>query len=416
METFPIYLFIFIVFLNRYVFGFYLTVIRRKSIDETIEGFEPTVTVVVPLFNEGRSIYDTIKALAALEYPGEKLSITIVDDCSTDDSYTWACRAAEECNTVLGGPHIRVLRNPTNMGKRKGINYAVREATAEIIGSVDSDVIIYPTALKELVARFVDDTIAAVGGRVHVSNPNQNWLTRLQTIKYYFGQEHLKNLERGLRSVMCLSGCLTAYRRTVLMELEPILENRNLMGVPIKYGEDRFLTHQIVKHGYRTVMTMKAMCFTKAAHTLQGYFNQQLRWKRSNIVDFVVGVGHAWTLHPLLCLQYLSMLLLLIVYPFVIISHVTRGDFFDLAMFHVAVIALFSLVYYFAPSVRALPPWLRVHPIAFLPMAVLMPVAYLLLTPLGMFTLDSSSWETRGHAGSPTGNEHIAPVAAGGSK
>ena len=48
---------------------------------------------------------------------------------------------------------------------------------------------------------------------------------------------------------------------------------------------------------------------------------------------------------------------------------------------------------------RALPPWLRVHPIAFLPMAVLMPVAYLLLTPLGLFTLDSSSWETRGHQG-----------------
>jgi hypothetical protein len=51
--------------------------------------------------------------------------------------------------------------------------------------------------------------------------------------------------------------------------------------------------------------------------------------------------------------------------------------------------------------VRALPPWLRVHPIAFLPMAVLMPVAYLLLTPLGLFTLDSSSWETRGHQGAP---------------
>mgnify|MGYP001405880410 CR=1 FL=1 len=72
METFPIFLFIFIVFLNRYVFGFYLTVLRKKKLDETIEGYEPTVTVVVPLFNEGRSIYDTIKALAALEYPAEK--------------------------------------------------------------------------------------------------------------------------------------------------------------------------------------------------------------------------------------------------------------------------------------------------------------------------------------------------------
>jgi len=400
VESFPIYLFIFIVFLNRYVFGFYLTVVRRKKIDETIEGFEPTVTVVVPLYNEGKSIYDTIVSLVKLDYPSNKLEITVVDDCSTDDSYEWACKAARDLS-LTGGASVRVLRNPHNMGKRKGINYAVRESRAEIIVSVDSDVIIFPTALRELVARFVGPEIAAVGGRVHVSNPNENWLTRLQTIKYYFGQEHLKNLERGLRSVMCLSGCLTAYRRHVLMELEPILENRNILGISIKYGEDRFLTHQIVKRGYRTVMTMKAMCFTKAATTMKGYFNQQLRWKRSNIVDFIVGIGHAWQLHPLLCLQYLSMLLLLLVYPFVIITHVQTGAFFQLAMFHVAVIAGFSLVYYFAPSVRALPPWLRVHPISFLPMAVMMPVAYLLLTPLGLFTLDSSSWETRGHGGAP---------------
>jgi len=146
---------------------------------------------------------------------------------------------------------------------------------------------------------------------------------------------------------------------------------------------------------------MDAMCFTKAPTTLKGYFNQQLRWKRSNIVDFVVGIGHAWKLHPLLCVQYLSMLMLLVAYPFVIATHVLAGDFFQLACIHLGVIALFSLVYQFAPSVRRLPPWLRVHPISFLPMAVLMPVAYLLMTPLGMFTLDSSSWETRGHQASP---------------
>lgn len=399
----PVFLFIFIVFLNRYVFGFYLTLVRGKRLDETIEGYEPTITVVVPLFNEGRSIYDTIKSLVALDYPAEKLQVTIVDDCSTDDSYEWAMKGAAEF------PNVRVLRNPYNMGKRKGINHAVRESTSEIIVSVDSDVIVFPTALRELVARFTSPQIAAVGGRVHVSNPNQNWLTRLQTIKYYFGQEHLKNLERGLDQVMCLSGCLTAYRRHVLMELEPILEDRNILGVPIKYGEDRFLTHMIVRHGYKTRMTMKAMCFTKAAATFDAYFNQQLRWKRSNIVDFLVGVLHAWKLHPLLCLQYLSMFMLLLVYPFIIVTHVQRGDFLELATFHLMVIAGFSMVYYFAPSVRALPPWLRVHPVAFLPMAVLMPVAYLLLTPLGLFTLDSSSWQTRGHQGSAAPTPGVAP-------
>ncbi len=403
VSTFPIYLFIFIVFLNRYVFGLYLALVRGKKLDQTIEGYEPTITVVVPLFNEGRSIYDTIVSLVKLDYPQHKLQITVVDDCSTDDSYEWAQKAAAEY------PNVRVLRNPVNMGKRKGINHAVRESTAEIIVSVDSDVIVYPTALRELVARFTGPEIAAVGGRIHVSNPNENWLTRLQTIKYYFGQEHLKNLERSIDQVMCLSGCLTAYRRHVLMELEPILENRNILGIPIKYGEDRFLTHMIVRHGYKTRLTMKAMCFTKAATTPTAYFNQQLRWKRSNIVDFMVGVVHAWKLHPLLCLQYLSMFMLLLIYPFIIIQHVQRGDFFELVAFHLMVIAGFSVIYYFAPSVRALPPWLRVHPIAFLPMAVLMPVAYLMLTPLGLFTLDSSSWQTRGHQGSPANPSPASP-------
>ena len=397
MTSFPIYLFIFIVFLNRYVFGLYLTLLRGKKLDQKIDGYEPMITIVVPLFNEGRSIYDTIKSLVDLDYPAAKLEITVVDDCSTDDSCEWACKAAAEF------PNVRVLRNEVNMGKRKGINAAVRASRAEVIVSVDSDVIVYPTALRELVARFTGPEIAAVGGRVHVSNPNDNWLSKLQTIKYYFGQEHLKNLERALDQVMCLSGCLTAYRRTVLLELEPVLEHRNILGIPIKYGEDRFLTHQIVKLGYKTRLTMDAICFTKAATNLKAYFNQQLRWKRSNIVDFMVGLGDAWRLHPLLCLQYLSMLLLVLVYPFVIVDHVMNGKFFELASFHVVLIGGFALVYHFAPSVRALPPWLRVHPIAFLPMAVLMPVAYLLLTPLGLFTLDSSSWETRGHQGAPQG-------------
>jgi cellulose synthase/poly-beta-1,6-N-acetylglucosamine synthase-like glycosyltransferase len=384
-------LFIFILFLNRYVFGLYLRLARGKKADDKIEGYEPTVTIVVPLFNEGRSIYETIKSFDRLDYPKHKLTVVIVDDCSTDDSYEWACKGAQEYDNV------RVMQNPHNMGKRRGINRAVREATSEIIISIDSDVIVYPTAVRELVSRFTSPEIAAVGGRIHVSNPNDNWLTKLQTIKYFFGQEYLKNLERGLEQVMCLSGCLTAYRRHVLMELEPLLENRNLLGISIKYGEDRYLTHQIVRRGYKTRMTMDAMCFTKAPRRLRDYFNQQLRWKRSNIVDYIVGVGHAWKLHPLLTIHYLTMVLLLLVYPFIIIRHVLEGEFIGLALFHMQVIGLFGLIYYLSPSTRRLPPYLRVHPLAFLPMTVLMPVAYVLLTPLGLFTLDSSSWETRGH-------------------
>jgi len=158
----------------------------------------------------------------------------------------------------------------------------------------------------------------------------------------------------------------------VLIELEPILEDRNLLGVAIKYGEDRFLTHQIVKHGYRTRMTMDAMCFTKARPPCAATSTSSCAG--SDPTSSTSSSASATAGSCIRCLPaVLSMLMLLLIYPFVIATHVANGQFFELAMFHVEVIALFGLIYYFAPSVRRLPPYLRVHPLAFLPMRVLMP-------------------------------------------
>jgi cellulose synthase/poly-beta-1,6-N-acetylglucosamine synthase-like glycosyltransferase len=386
----PVSLLILLVFVNRYVLGLFLKKARRERFDETRDDWQPTVTVVVPMFNEGKGIYDTVLSLLACEYPPEKLFITVVDDRSRDDSYAWAVKAQ-----ALHPTRVTVLQNQKNVGKRCSIIHAVRRSQSEIIVSVDSDVIIEKRAIAELVRRFVEPDIAAVGGRVNVLNSNTNWLTRMQAIKYYFGYEYLKNLERSFRSVMCLSGCLTAYRREVLIALEPVLENRNVLGVPIKYGEDRYLTRHIVKAGYRTVTTLDAVCYTVAPDTLAKYFSQQLRWRRSNLIDYFAGLSHAWRLHPVVAIHYLSLLAMLFAYPTVIASNLASGEFWGLSLFSLGVFALLGAIYAF--ETRELRPDRRVSPIWFLPMAVVMPVSYLLVTPLALFTLDSSSWETRGH-------------------
>ncbi|MGK4004095.1 glycosyltransferase [Sorangium sp. So ce1036] len=394
MTLFPFAVILLIVFMNRYVGGVFWKRIRGSEFDATRSDYEPTVTVVIPLFNEGEGVYHTVLSVLAQDYPPEKLNVTVVDDCSKDGSYEWACKAAATCPS-----RVAVIRNPHNMGKRKGINRAVRKASSEIIVSVDSDVIVDSQAVRRLVARFVRDEIAAVGGRVIASNANDNWLTRMQAIKYFFGYEYLKNLERAFASVMCLSGCLTAYRRHVLLELEPILERRNVLGIAIKYGEDRFLTRQIVKAGYQTVLTLDAVCWTVVPTTLTKYFSQQLRWRRSNLIDFCCGLSHAWRLHPVIGLHYLSQFAMLVLYPVAIVEMVTAWRFWELAAFHVAVLAVFGAIYW--QGTRELPESMRVHPGWFLSMSFVMPVTYLLFTPLALFTLDSSSWETRGHAPAP---------------
>lgn len=389
VDLFPIHLLILLVLTNRYVLGAVLKRLRGGHVDPVDPTLEPRVAIVIPLFNEGDGIRATIESLARLDYPKEKLEIVVVDDCSTDDSYLVARKAAES------QPNVQVLRLPTNQGKRKAIIHGTRHTTAEIVVTMDSDVQVDPRAIRELVTRFTDPKIAAVGGRTYVRNRDESWLTRMVEVKFYFAQEWLKDLERSFRSVLCLSGCLTAYRRTVLDELEPILENRNVFGIPIKYGEDRFLCRQIVKAGYQTIFTTKAFCFTSAPSNLRAYFSQQLRWRRSNLIDLFCGLSHAWKLHPVVGLHYVSLLALLLAYPVKVVDDIINDRFLTLVTLHFLLIAALCCVYWF--ETRSLPRDRRVEPHWFLSMAILMPVSYLILTPLALFTLDSGSWETRGH-------------------
>lgn len=392
----PFFLLVLVAITNRYFAGTFARRLRGRSFDRKREDYEPTVDIVIPMFNEGRGIQRTIESLLAQEYPREKLSVVVVDDCSTDDSLSWARAAAE-----AAPDRVLVLKNPVNMGKRMGIAHAVRRSHAEIIVSVDSDVVVSTTAVRELVSRFVSDSIAAVGGRVNVSNPNENWLTRMQTIKYHFGYCYLKSLERAFETVMCLSGCLTAYRRHVLLELEPILANRNVLGVPIKYGEDRFLTRQIVKAGYRTTLTLDAQCWTVAPASLSKYFSQQLRWRRSNFIDYMMGLSHVWKTNPFVALHYFTLFALQAAYPVMLIEQLALGRFFGLAAFHMAVLAAMGFVY--RMETRHLPAEERVGALAFVPMGALLPMTYIVLSVLALWTLDSSSWETRGHQAAMAG-------------
>ncbi len=382
-----------VIFLNRYFFGLLMKELRQPS-KSTCDKSNSTpcfdfksVTVIVPLYNEGESIYHTLMSIAASDYPQERLQIMAVDDCSGDDSYQWALAAAAK------NSRISVIRNSHNMGKRLSIAAAVQRAQSEFIVSVDSDVMVEPDAIGKLLAAFTTPDIAAVGGRVHVINCHVNWLTKMQTIKYFIGYEYLKNLENAFSSVMCLSGCLTAYRRHVLLELEPTLLNRSLFNIPIKYGEDRFLTRQIIKLGYKTKLIVDAHCFTKAPTTIGNYFSQQLRWRRSNIVDFIGGISHIWRINVFVALHYVALQSLILCYPVYLWGIFASGSFFEGMAIHAGILSFYGAVYAFKS--QHLAAKYRVNPVHVLGLALMLPLTYMVISVLAAFTLDAGSWETR---------------------
>jgi cellulose synthase/poly-beta-1,6-N-acetylglucosamine synthase-like glycosyltransferase len=348
-----------VLFFNRYIANVAVKILRRNVFEERDLAFEPTVTVVIPMFNEGAGIRATLESVLATDYPQEKLEIVVIDDCSTDDSYQHAQAVARR-----SGGRLRVLRNQKNMGKRRSINRAVMLSRSEIIVSVDSDVIIDKAAVRGLVVRFTKPEIAAVGGKVDIGNKHDNWLTKMQTVKYWYSYHSIKSLEWAFQRVACLSGCLTAYRRSVLVELHPILEHRSFCGVTIKYGEDRFLTRQIIKAGYLTTMTLDSVCWTQAPNKLNDYLSQQLRWRRSFIIDCFGGLTHMWRLNPIIGIHYFSLCMFVVAYPALLMSSIMKGTLFKLLTRQVVIAGILGIIYYFkakkrssrhSPSSRSIP-------------------------------------------------------------
>lgn len=385
-------LLVLIVFTNRYVLGSLLRISDRRTSAEFSRDppIWPTVAIVVPVYNEGAHVLKTAASFEALDYPRDRIQAVFIDDVSTDDTYEHLLTVARTY------PWMKVIRNEKNVGKRIGIKNAVLKTHTDLILSVDSDVIVDKDALRHLVRHLYTADVDAAGGCVFVSNADVNWLTRMQAVKYWIGYQFLKNVENHFSHIMCLSGCLTLYRRAALLAVDHDVEKRTFLGEDVKYGEDRFLTRKLVERGHKTRLCFEARCFTKAPASFAGYISQQLRWRRSNIVDFITALPHLGRFHPFVVVHYVSMALLLLFYPLTLAAQVARLGFVIPMIEHALLVTVFALAYEL--NKHKLPHMARTSGLWFMSMAFVFPVMYLTLTPLALATLGTSSWETRAPA------------------
>jgi hyaluronan synthase len=356
--------------------------------------YHPKVSILMPCYNEGRAVYQTIESISKSNYPSESFEVIAQDDCSVDDSYEWILKAQRDFTNVP----IRAGRNDFNSGKARTVCNALQHSNAEIIISIDSDCIFHPDAIRELTACFAEPNIGSVGGRVGVSNPNDGVITAIQTVIYYAAFELYKIPENWTRSVCCISGCLFAIRRELLLEIEPAIRARHWFGVPVNQGEDRFLTHQTLLRGYGTYINNDALCWTTVPNTLSVLFKQQLRWRRSIVRDFFYTMRtlpqHVWKLHPntvlTLVLQPLGAMVALLVVITMLTSDPLAWAGPAPLVVYLGIAAILSWVikkYSARETLR--------HPLAFGAYIAWSLASTLFITPLALCTMDSADWGTR---------------------
>jgi hyaluronan synthase len=242
------------------------------------KGRLPRVTVIIPAYNEGAMVEKSIFAVAASDYPADRLEIICIDDGSKDDTWTYINRAQKRYPKL-----IKAIRFPKNRGKKEGLYAGFTRGTGEFFVTIDSDSIIKPDTVRQVIAPMLQDSqVGAVAGNVKVFNRGRCLMARMLAVRFVLAFDFLRASQSIYGFVTCTPGALSAYRGTAL---EPILEEwrqQTFMGLPANIGEDRALTNLVLRQGFHTVYQRSALVYTKVPETYRGLVRMYLRWDRSN--------------------------------------------------------------------------------------------------------------------------------------
>ena len=256
-------------------------------------GYEPTIAIVIPSFNEGAAVLRTIDACIAQDYPPDKLQIVCVDDGSTDDTWNYIEHAVGRY-----GDRVRAVSLGTNQGKRAAMAEGVRRTESEILVFIDSDSEPTPGGIRAIVQPFALASGGAVAGLTHARNDDVNALTRMQASRYLLSFQLLKAAESVLGAVSCCSGCFSAYRRSAVEPLLDQWEHQRFLGAECTYGDDRALTNMLIRARHRSEYHAGAVALTDVPTEYGKFFRQQLRWKKSWLRESPILLSHIWRSRP----------------------------------------------------------------------------------------------------------------------
>lgn len=203
---------------------------------------EPTVSIVVPTYNEEAIIDTKLADILELDYPMEKVEV-ILADASTDSTVA----IAEEFLAGAETPGLTVLHSDERQGVATAVNEAVASATGEVIFRTDADSTLDPGVLREAVATLSDSSVGVVTGRQtevlgdsRVETDYRDLLTLVQAV------------ESRLDSTFIVHGPCVAFRRD------------DYVPVPTDViADDTALAVAIRREGKRIIMN-PAMCFVES--------------------------------------------------------------------------------------------------------------------------------------------------------
>jgi glycosyltransferase involved in cell wall biosynthesis len=127
----------------------------------------PTVSIVIPTLNEGAYIERCLKAVSELDYPKDRLTVTVVDSGSKDETVS----KARKFGALIYQIEPKTISSSRNLGAEK--------SSSDIIAFLDADCVVSPDWLKKAVTHFQNANNVAVGSYPSVLANEANALQQL---------------------------------------------------------------------------------------------------------------------------------------------------------------------------------------------------------------------------------------------
>jgi cellulose synthase/poly-beta-1,6-N-acetylglucosamine synthase-like glycosyltransferase len=236
---------------------------RGQKGGNDVPGGLPTVSLIVPAYDEEEVIGAKVANALALDYPRERLQIVVASDGSSDATAERARAAGADL----------VLELPPG-GKVAALNAATERASGEVLAFSDANSAWAPDALRALVAPFADPSVGYVCGQVRFLDPGGGNLEGA----YWRYEMAVREMESALAGVTAGNGAIYAVRRDAYIPLAP--SGSHDLSFPFAFA----------KRGLRSLYAPAARAEEKMVPTLEGEFARKRRMM-VGLWDIVVGEG-----------------------------------------------------------------------------------------------------------------------------
>jgi cellulose synthase/poly-beta-1,6-N-acetylglucosamine synthase-like glycosyltransferase len=232
----------------------------------------PVVTVQVPLYNERYVAERVLNAVAAIDYPHDRLEIQVLDD-STDDTRERVDRVVRRLRR--SGVPIEVLRREGRVGFKAGaLEAGMKRARGTLIAVFDADFVPQPDLLRRLVPWFRAD-VGMVQARWGHLNAEDSWLTHAQAtlLDGHFVTEHGARYRSG--RWFNFNGTAGMWRREAIEDAGG-WEHDTLT-------EDLDLSYRAQLAGWRFVYRDEVVVPAELPSNMRAFKAQQNRWARGGL-------------------------------------------------------------------------------------------------------------------------------------